>query len=108
VLAFVLAISWLSAALGLLTRSPEAAQGLTFFFTFLPYPSSAFVPIQTMPWWLHGFARNQPITPIIETVRGLLLGQAVGNSPWLALAWCGGILVVSVAAAGMLFRLRTS
>jgi ABC-2 type transport system permease protein len=107
-LAFMLAISWLSAAFGLLARSPEAAGGFTFLMAFLPYPSSAFVPIDTMPSWLHGFANNQPVTPVIETLRGLLLDSPVGNSPWLALAWCGGILVASVALAGVLFRRRTA
>jgi ABC-2 type transport system permease protein len=107
-LAFMLAISWLSAAFGLLARSPEAAGGFTFLMAFLPYPSSAFVPIDTMPSWLHGFANNQPVTPVIETLRGLLLDTPVGNSPWLALAWCGGILVASVALAGVLFRRRTA
>ena len=74
---------------------------------FLPYPSSAFVPIDTMPGWLHGFAGNQPVTPVIETLRGLLLGLPVGDNPWQALAWCAGILVASVALSGVLFRRRT-
>jgi ABC-2 type transport system permease protein len=104
----VLAVSWLSAAVGLLAKSPEAAGGFTFFVMFLPYPSSAFVPIDTMPAWVHGFARHQPATPIIESVRGLLLHTPVGNGPWLALAWCGGILVASVAISGLLFHRRAA
>jgi ABC-2 type transport system permease protein len=107
-LLFILAISWLSAAVGLLAKSPEAASGFTFFVMFLPYPSSAFVPIHTMPSWIHGFAEHQPSTPVIETIRGLLLGTPVGSSPWLALAWCGGILVASVAAASVLFPRRAA
>lgn len=106
-LAFIVALSWLSAAVGLLAKSPEAASGFTFFVLFLPYPSSAFVPIETMPTWLHGFAEHQPATPVIETVRGLLLGQPLGDSPALALAWCAGIGVLSVAAAALLFQART-
>ena len=106
-LLFILAISWLSAAVGVLARSPEAAGGFAFFMVFLPYPSSAFVPIDTMPSWLHGFANNQPVTPVIETLRGLLLDAPVGSSPWLALAWCGGILIASVALSSVLFRRRT-
>jgi ABC-2 type transport system permease protein len=107
-LLFILAISWLAAAVGLLARSPEAAGGFSFLVMFLPYPSSAFVPIDTMPGWIHGFASNQPVTPVIETLRGLLLGLPVGSSPARAVAWCLGILVASVAASGVLFRRRTA
>jgi ABC-2 type transport system permease protein len=107
-LVFILAISWLSAAVGLLARSPEAAGGFSFFVMFLPYPSSAFVPIDTMPTWIHGFARNQPVTPVIETLRGLLLNTPLGTSPWRALAWCAGILLASIVLSGVLFRRRTA
>jgi ABC-2 type transport system permease protein len=107
VTAFIVAMSALSAMVGLLARTAEAASGFTFFVLFLPYPSSAFVPINTMPSWLHGFARNQPATPIIESVRGLLLDQPVGNRPWVALAWCAGLLLVAAVCSGPLFRLRT-
>jgi ABC-2 type transport system permease protein len=104
----ILALSWASAAVGLLARSPEAAGGFTFFVMFLPYPSSAFVPVETMPSWIHGFADNQPFTPLIESLRGFLLDVPVGNSPWLALAWCVGILAASVGATGFLFKRRTA
>jgi ABC-2 type transport system permease protein len=105
---FVVAVSWLSAAAGLLASSPEAASGFTFFVMFLPYPSSAFVPISTMPSWLHGFADTQPVTPVVETLRGLLLGAPVAASAWRALAWCGGILIVSAALSSVLFQRRTA
>jgi ABC-2 type transport system permease protein len=105
---FIGAISWLSAAFGLLARSPEAAGGFSFVVMFLPYPSSAFVPIETMPGWLQGVAANQPVTPVIETLRGLLLGLPVGSSPARAVAWCLAILVASVAVSGVLFRRRTA
>ncbi len=104
----ILALSWASAAVGLLAKTPEAASGFTFFVMFLPYPSSAFVPVETMPTWIHGFAEHQPFTPLIESLRGFMLDVPVGNSPWIALAWCGGILVVSVAASGYLFKRRTT
>jgi ABC-2 type transport system permease protein len=107
-LAFVCAVSWLAAALGLLAGSPEAANGMTFLIVFLPYASSAFVPVHTMPHWLQGFARHQPVTPLTETVRGLLLGTPVGSDAWIGLAWCAGILVVSAAAAGALFARRSA
>ena len=75
---------------------------------FLPYASSAFVPIDTMPSWIQGFAAHQPITPVIETLRGLLLGTPVGSAPWTALAWCAGILAVAIALSGVLFARRTT
>ena len=60
-----------------------------------------------MPTWLQGFAEHQPVTPVIETLRGLLLDTPTGEA-WTALAWCAGILAVSLAASGALFRRRTS
>ncbi|MET3988355.1 ABC transporter permease [Streptomyces sp. PvR034] len=105
--AYVTAISWLAAALGLAADSPEAAGGFTFLMMFLPYPSSAFVPIDTMPGWLHGFAEHQPLTPVIESLRALLLDQPVGGAPWTALAWCAGILAAAVGLTCVLFRRRT-
>jgi ABC-2 type transport system permease protein len=105
--AFVVAVSWMAAAIGLVASSPEAANGFTFVVMFLPYASSAFVPVDTMPGWLQGFAAHQPVTPVTETLRGLLLGTPVGSAPWTALAWCAGILAVSVAASAVLFRRRT-
>jgi hypothetical protein len=89
-------------------RDDRAASGFTFFVMFLPYPSSAFVPVSTMPSWIHGFAENQPATPVIETIRGLLLGTPLGSSPWRALAWCGGIRIVSVVLSSVLFRRRVA
>ena len=107
-LAFVVAVSALSATIGLLARSPEAANGFTFVLVFVPYASSAFVPVATMPSWIQGFARHQPVTPVVETLRALLLDRPAGSAPWVALAWCAGILLVAVAASGPLFRQRTA
>lgn len=105
---FVLALSWLAAAFGMLARNPEAANGFSFFFMFLPYVSSAFVPPHSMPTALHWFAENQPVTPVIETMRGLLMGTPIGNSALLAVLWCAGIALVGYLAAGALFRRRTA
>lgn len=107
-LAFIVAISWLAAAVGLLAKSPEAAGAFSFFMMFLTYPSGTFTPIDSMPTWIHGFAHNQPVTPVIESLRGLLLDRPVGTDPWVALAWCAGILLVAVGMSGRLFRDRTA
>jgi ABC-2 type transport system permease protein len=105
-LMFILAISALSAAVGLFAKTPEGANGFTFVLTFIPYPSSAFVPIKTMPVWLHGFAANQPVTPVVEAIRGFMLGQPVGSSAWLALIWTTGIIVGSMALCAFRFQRR--
>ncbi|GIJ51169.1 transport permease protein [Virgisporangium aliadipatigenens] len=107
-LLFVLAMSWLAVCAGLLARNADAAGGFTFIALFLPYLSSAFVPTSTMPKALHAIADHQPITPMIETLRGLLRGAPIGNSAWLAIAWFGGILLVSYVGAGLLFKRRTA
>jgi ABC-2 type transport system permease protein len=105
---FVFAMSWLCAALGVAAGSPEAATGLTFLISFLPYPSSAFVPIKTMPSWLQGFAHHQPATCVIDTLRGLLLGGPVASQAAQAVAWCLGITVLGVVLSGALFRRKTA
>lgn len=107
-LMFILALSWLAAAFGLAVKTPEAASGFMFVVAFLPYASSAFVPVATMPSWIRGFASHQPVTPATETIRGLLRGTPVGTSPWLALGWCGGLLAVAVILSGWLFTRRTA
>jgi ABC-2 type transport system permease protein len=107
-LLFVAAVSWLAAAFGLAVSAPEAANSVMFFLMFFSYASSAFVPIRTMPWWLRGFAGHQPATPVIETIRGLLLSQPVGVHLWPALAWCVGLMVTSAAVCGLLFRRRSA
>ncbi|MGF7234003.1 MAG: ABC transporter permease [Frankia sp.] len=104
---FILALSWLSAAIGIAARSPEAASGITFLISFLPYLSSAFVPIRTMPSWLQGFARHQPLNPVIDTVRALLTGGPVAASAGTAVAWSLAIIVASAALAAFLFNRRT-
>jgi ABC-2 type transport system permease protein len=110
---FIVAMSWLAATFGLIARSVESANAATFVLMFLPYVSSAFVPVRTMTPALRAFAANQPLTPVVETMRGLWMGStstdaSVGHEAWIAVAWCAGILIVSVAAASWLFRHRTS
>ncbi len=113
IVAFILAMSWLAAAFGLLVRSPEAANAASFVIMFLPYLSTAFVAVRTLPAVLRPVADNQPLTPVIETMRGLWMGHtstgaAVGHEAWIAAAYCAGIVVVAFAAASWLFRHRTA
>jgi ABC-2 type transport system permease protein len=98
---FILAISWVATALGLLVKNAEAANGATFFMLFLPYLSSGFVPTGTMPRPLEVVSEHQPYTPLIEAMRSLLLGQPVGNDAWLAATW-----FTAIGVAGMTLAIR--
>ncbi|MGE3449248.1 MAG: ABC transporter permease [Microbacteriaceae bacterium] len=89
VLAF--ALNWLGVGMGMQAKSVETASNLPLILTFLPMLGSGFVPTASMPEWLQVFAQYQPFTPIIETIRGLLLGTPIGAQGWIALAWCGVI-----------------
>ena len=103
-LAFMTAISWVAACFGLLAKSPEGAGAFSFVIMFTPYLSSAFVPTDTMPGALEWIGDRQPITPIVETLRGLMLGTPIGSHAVTALAWCAGLAAVGIVSAGVLFR----
>ncbi|TQM83024.1 ABC-2 type transport system permease protein [Saccharothrix saharensis] len=105
-LLYVLALSWLAAGLGAVAKSVESASAMSFLMLFLPYLSSAFVPTDTMPAFLRGVSEHQPITPIIETVRGLLTGTPIGDRGGIALAWSAGLLLASFTLATALYRRR--
>jgi ABC-2 type transport system permease protein len=104
---YMAAISMLAALIGLFANSIESANAFTFVMMFLPYVSSAFVPPDTMPAFLRGFAHHQPVTPVIETLRSLLTGAPVGSNGWISVMWWGSILLVCLAGAGWLFRRKT-
>lgn len=103
---FILTLTWLYAAIGLVAGSPSAASGYGFILLFLPYLSSAFVPVNTMPHWLQGAANHQPITPLIETIRGLLLGSPIGDNAWIGAVWCAGLILIALAWCSVAFRKR--
>jgi len=95
------AISWLSVALGMVSKSVETASNLPMFLVILPFLTSGFVPTDSMPDGLSWFAENQPFTPLIETVRGLLLGTPIGNSGIVGVGWC-----VAISVVGFLWAMR--
>ncbi len=101
---YILAITYLFAAIGLAAGSPEAANGYGFVLLFLPYLSSAFVPVASMPDWLQPIAAHQPITPIVETIRALLMDTPMQAEAWWAIGWCVAILVVAALWGAWLFR----
>ena len=90
-----LAFTWLTVAIGLASSTPESASNLPMPLMLLPFLGSGFVPTDSMPAGLRWFADNQPFTPMIETLRGLLMGDAIGNSAVIAILWCVVITAVS-------------
>jgi len=97
------ALNWLTVAFGLFAKTPAGANSLALLVVLLPFLSSAFVPTASMPAGLRWFAENQPFTPIIDTLRGLLLGGASGSSAVIAVAWCAGIATVGYLWARRLY-----
>ena len=104
-----LAFSWLSAILGVVAKSVEGVQWLSFIIVFpLTFASSAFVKPELMTSWLRPFAENQPITHIVDTYRSLLIGTPLDDSWWIALLWLISIIVVSMPVAAWLFKRKTT
>ncbi len=101
-----LALTWLAVIPGLVARTIEGASFFMFPLIFLPMVSSAFAPTETMPKGLRIFAENQPVTPIVETIRALLSDGQAGSEIWLALAWLAGIMAVSWFFALLAYKHR--
>ncbi|PRY32474.1 ABC transporter permease [Umezawaea tangerina] len=100
----VLALTWLAVAIGLAARNAEGTSGFVLVVQVLPFLSSAFVPPDSMSGPVRWFAANEPFTPVIDTLRGLLAGTPVGGSAAVAVAWCVGLAVVGYLWARALFR----
>ena len=103
---FTLALTWLAVIAGLSAKTVDGASAFSYPLIFLPFISSAFVPTDTMPAPVAWFGDNQPVTPIVNTIRALFAGQPVGDDIWIALAWCVGILVVAYVTAMSIYRRR--
>ncbi|TQM30631.1 ABC transporter permease [Nocardia bhagyanarayanae] len=100
------AAGWLTIALGLAAKSPETAGMASVPLVMLPFFSSAIVPAEKMGPGLRQFAEYQPFTPIIETIRGLLVGAPDTGDALTAVAWCVGIAVVGYLWASATFKKR--
>ena len=105
---FTLALTWIAVIPGLTATSATGASGFSYPLIFLPFISSAFVPTETMPGPVRAFAENQPVTSIVNAIRGLFTEQPLGSDLWIALAWCVGILVVAYVFAMATYRRKIS
>ncbi|HET9506714.1 MAG TPA: ABC transporter permease [Gaiellaceae bacterium] len=89
------AFSWVFAFIGLTASSPEAANAYGFTILFpITFLSSAFVPVESMPSWLHPIAEHNPFTTMVDAARALFVGTPAGNDIWLSVAWSVGIALV--------------
>jgi ABC-2 type transport system permease protein len=102
----ILAVSWLTIAMGLAAKTAESAGFAAVPLIMLPFLSSAIVPADKMGPGIRQFAQYQPFTPIIETVRGLLDGTPSMGTTMVAIAWCVGIAVVGYVWARARFSKR--
>ncbi|WPO71489.1 ABC transporter permease [Streptomyces sp. KN37] len=100
------ATAWLTVALGLAAKTPETAGLGTVPLIMLPFLSSAFVPADTMGTGVRQFVEHQPFTPIIETLRGLLLGGLSRGDALAAVAWCVGIAALGYVWSVATFKKR--
>jgi len=103
---FTLALTWIAVIPGLTAKTVDGASAFSYPLIFLPFISSAFVPTETMPRAVRAFAEHQPVTSIVNALRGLLTEQPVGTDIWTALTWCVGILVVAYFLATVIYRRR--
>jgi len=112
---FSFAFSWVSAFIGLAVRSAEAAQSGGFIWLFpLTFASSAFVPVETMPSWLQGFAKHNPVSVVADSLRGLFHvnpNLTTGDTRWALLqspAWILAILLIFVPVSVIRYRHTTA
>jgi ABC-2 type transport system permease protein len=105
---FTLALTWVAVVPGLTAKSISGASAFSYPLIFLPFVSSAFVPTDTMPAPVRWFAENQPVTPIVDTIRDLFAQRPVDHDIWVALAWMVGILVVAFTGATVIYRRKIS
>ena len=102
-------MAWLATLTGVHAKDPESAAGLMAFVGMLPFISSGFVPTDTMPVVLRVFAENQPMTPIINSVRALMLGQPIPDGALrAALLWSIGLTVVFYVLAMHIYKRKTA
>ncbi len=105
--AFALCLSWASVFVGMIARTSGSVQGImTLIVLPLSFGSNTFVPTKTMPGWLQSFVHVNPLTHLVASVRGLLLGGPVASDVLWTLGWMAVLLVVFVPLAMRAYRRR--
>jgi ABC-2 type transport system permease protein len=99
-----IALTWLAVAVGLASPTAEGTGPFTLVVQLLPFLSSAFVPPEAMSGAVKWFAGHEPYTPIIDSLRGLMLGTPVGHDGVIAVLWCLAMAAAGYLWARLLFR----
>jgi oleandomycin transport system permease protein len=103
--AFALCLSWVSVYLGMLVRTPGAVQGLMVLIVLpLSFGSNTFVQSSTLPGWMQGFVKVNPITQLASTVRGLYIGGPTASHLLWTCVWMVGLVAVFMPLAMRAYR----
>jgi ABC-2 type transport system permease protein len=105
---YMLAITWIAVICGLIAKTPESAGTMPFLLFILPYVSSGFAPVESMHVSLRWFAENQPMTPIIDSLRALMLNMPTGTNLPVAVIWSAGITAAAFIIAVQVYKRRLS
>ena len=100
VIAFALCLSWAAVFIGMIARTPGAVQGILFLALFpLTFGASTFVPVESLPSWLQTFTSINPMSHLVDSLRGLLLGGVEASDILWTLGSMGAMLAVFVPLA---------
>lgn len=102
---FAVCLSWVSVWVGMIVRTSGAVQGVMFLLIMpLTFGSNVFVQTDDLPGWMQGFVDVNPLTHLVDSMRGLFLGTPVGDHVWWTLAWCVGLVAVFMPLALRAYR----
>jgi oleandomycin transport system permease protein len=107
-LVFALSLSWIPTLLGLVMRAPEAVQGIGFVLMFpLTFGSNVFTPTATLPGWMQAWVKINPVTHLVNAVRGLMLGGPIAGQVLWTLGWCVALVAIFAPFALRAYRRHT-
>jgi oleandomycin transport system permease protein len=107
-IAFALCLCWISVYIGMIARTPGSVQGILFLALFpLTFGASTFVPVDSLPSWLQTFTDVNPLSHLVDSLRGLLLGGVEASDILWTIGWMGAIVAVFVPLALRAYSRRT-
>ena len=117
VVLFAFSMVWVGTWLGLIVRSPDAAQGIVFLVVFpATFLANTFVPLAGLPSVLRVVASWNPVSTLAAAVRELFGNPTAlpADAPWplhhavvASIGWCLVLLAIAVPLAIRAFRKRT-